>query len=263
MMIKRKIKQRSHRSKSPPATLRVAIRADGMTIPLLSGFSIQEVMISMFIVSVGLVTIIQLFSTGFINSAADRDRIVAAGLAQEGLEIVKNIRDNNLVIPGQFGFEHFGVLTVGSDSDQCGLDYTDSGYTNSPAPSGTDYALVRSVGGASARRNCFANDNNPGQKYALLTDANGFFADAYNPSASGTKWTRVIYITYHDNGTTTPQNYSDDWVDVTSIVWWSGSANWPVGLLTSGGNPVPTNLSVCSALNKCVYAQLHLEAWKP
>jgi Tfp pilus assembly protein PilV len=73
------------------------------------GFSINEVMISMFVMSVGIVTVIGLFSKGFINSQLDRDRIVAAGLAQEGVELVKNVRDNSFARGSSDNFEYFSI----------------------------------------------------------------------------------------------------------------------------------------------------------
>ncbi len=219
----------------------------------------MEVMTAMFVVSVGLVTVIKIFSSGFINSATDRDRIVAAGLAQEGLEIVKNIRDNSLAIPGNFGFEKFydfvdhNGLPFDPYRNLCGLDYMDVQLAQTAS-------FDNSNNGAS--RNCFdSNSNNPARKYSLLPQSGGpdvgFMRDSYNADPPPAKWARAVYIDYQNNNTET--NYSDDSADVTSIVWWSGSASWPD--VFSSGNP--TNLSNCTAATKCVYAKMHLDAWKP
>lgn len=207
----------------------------------------MEVMVTMFVVSVGLVTVIELFSSGFINSALDRDRIVAAGLAQEGVEIVKNIRDNSLAIPGNAGFENFGPLTSGGhDDNQCGLDYTDRVFDNS--------------GGG---RNCFSSGNNPENKFSLSLGGNGF-----QVVATTQKWARVVYIFYNDNDniTTTPTYFFDDSADVVSIVWWGGSSS-PPSSVPSGNDKtkviIDSGLSGCNASTKCVYAQMHIDAWKP
>ena len=197
----------------------------------------------MFVVSVGLVTIIQFFGKGFINSALDRDRIVAAGLAQEGVEIVKNIRDKSLAIPGNFGFENFGPLTEDAhDDNQCGLDYTDTLFDNS----GGD-------------RNCFAASSNSEQKFSLNIGANGFLS-----SVTTTKWARVVYVFYNDNSTAT--SYSDDSADVVSIVWWGSSATPPASVPAGQDKTfaiISAGLSGCTAANKCGYTTMHIDAWKP
>ena len=61
------------------------------------GFSFIEVMISVFVLSVGIVAIISLMTGNIKNSAGSRDNIIASELAQEGVEIVRNIRDNNFL----------------------------------------------------------------------------------------------------------------------------------------------------------------------
>lgn len=207
------------------------------------GFSLMEVMAAMFVVTAGLVVVIELFSKGIINSGMDRDRIVAAGLAQEGLEIVKNIRDNSLVIPGNSGFENFGPLTVnGDDDNQCGLDYTDTVFDN-----------------IAPNRNCFDRRNDPETKFSLTFGGSGFVK-----SATTTKWARVVYVFYNDNAASA--TFFDDSADVVSIVWWSRSSTPPLSVpegvdITKA--IIDANLSTCTAQSKCVYATMHIDAWKP
>lgn len=59
------------------------------------GFSIGEVILAAFILSFVLVTIVSVFSSGMRNSMDSRDAIIASELSQEGVELVRNIRDNN------------------------------------------------------------------------------------------------------------------------------------------------------------------------
>ncbi len=59
------------------------------------GFSFIEVMFVVFILSTALVVFIQVITKSMGHSMESRDTIIAAGLAQEGVELVKNIRDNN------------------------------------------------------------------------------------------------------------------------------------------------------------------------
>ncbi len=61
----------------------------------LKGFSLLEVMIVIFILSVALVAFIQTIVKSLDHSFESRDTIIASSLAQEGVELVKNVRDNN------------------------------------------------------------------------------------------------------------------------------------------------------------------------
>ena len=199
------------------------------------GFSINEVMISMFIMSVGIVTVISLFSNGFINSQFDRDRIVAAGLAQEGVELVKNIRDNDFAVGGN-GFTGFGNLS--SNRDVCGLDYTDTQFVTT---------------GNISLRNCFGNGGggNVERRFSLVPSG-GYFTNPYSDSGTVTKFARTIYIDYDSAGPS---------ASVTSMVWWGGNDTLPSGVLDGDNNP--SVVSACTAANKCVYSKMQLENWKP
>lgn len=59
------------------------------------GFSILEVMLAATVLVVGIVAVIALISSSIRNSANSRDQIIATDLMQEGLELVRNVRDNN------------------------------------------------------------------------------------------------------------------------------------------------------------------------
>lgn len=59
------------------------------------GFMIMEAVLSIFIVGVTLVTFLAVLSGIYRAEFAKRDLIIASNLAQEGIEIVRNIRDNN------------------------------------------------------------------------------------------------------------------------------------------------------------------------
>ncbi len=89
------------------------------------GFSMGEVLISVFILGVTMVTILQLFVTSLKNFAETRDSIIASMLAQEGIELVKNIRDNNWV-NGNLTFNNIEktdnyACAIDIDNISCGL----------------------------------------------------------------------------------------------------------------------------------------------
>jgi len=60
-----------------------------------NGFSMIEVIVSLFIISTALTGVMTLISHTVSSSGASASRLAAAELAQEGIEVVKNIRDLN------------------------------------------------------------------------------------------------------------------------------------------------------------------------
>ncbi|MEK9158292.1 MAG: prepilin-type N-terminal cleavage/methylation domain-containing protein [Patescibacteria group bacterium] len=59
------------------------------------GFTLVETLVSLVILSVALIPILNLSSGVTKTSAIVRDNLIAAGLAQEGVEVVRAIRDTN------------------------------------------------------------------------------------------------------------------------------------------------------------------------
>jgi len=60
-----------------------------------NGFSILEVVVAMAIISTGLLGVSSLVIQNFQAQSVNRDYLIASMLAQEGLELVRNIRDSN------------------------------------------------------------------------------------------------------------------------------------------------------------------------
>lgn len=61
------------------------------------GFSMIEIMVATFLVSVGLVAVLSLLGVGVRQATSNKNNLIAAFLAQEGGELVRNIRDTNWV----------------------------------------------------------------------------------------------------------------------------------------------------------------------
>jgi len=66
-------------------------------------FSFIEVMISLFVLSVGFLGVIDLATTTLRNSLLQRDAVIASLLVQEGVELAYNVRDTNIA-KGQSSF---------------------------------------------------------------------------------------------------------------------------------------------------------------
>jgi len=81
------------------------------------GFTLVELMIVVLIISIGLVGAMDLFSRIFIQTRFISTKLAAAYLAQEGIEIVRNIRDTNWLQNNDWD------LGIGSGDQQA--DYSD------------------------------------------------------------------------------------------------------------------------------------------
>ncbi len=60
---------------------------------LRKGFSLVEVIISIAILTMGIAAISMLMASNIKNAQAAKDEVIAMSLAQEGIELVRNIRD--------------------------------------------------------------------------------------------------------------------------------------------------------------------------
>lgn len=133
------------------------------TILKRKGFSLLEVLLSVFVMSVGLMTIVAVINGSLAFSYDTRDNIIATELAQEGVELVRNVRDNDFAA-GNDGFTSF------DNSQHCRI----------------------SVGTSLTCRN---NRENANRYY--LQYAGGIYDDINNTEE---RYSRFIYINYQSGG---------------------------------------------------------------
>lgn len=151
------------------------------------GFSIGEVVLSAFIVSVVLVTVVNLIASSLKNSMNSRDHIIASQLAQEGVELIRNVRDNNWAHSAD-SFKYFPNNT----SDDCRID--------------KDYNYIDIAG----------DDIECGSESKhLYYDGNFYVCDG---AGSETKFQRKIELDYDTGNVGTAEKLT-----VASIVIWGGS----------------------------------------
>lgn len=122
------------------------------------GFSLLESLLSIFLVTVGIVAVLALFSGAITQTLDSKNQQIAVSLAEEGMELVRNIRDNNWAA----GKDSFDSIDPGTGSKNCSFDI-----------------------------NSNINCSNPDGR--LYLDANNF----YNSSSSGaeTSFRRLVKIT--------------------------------------------------------------------
>ncbi len=61
------------------------------------GFSLMEVIIAIFVITIGITGAMSLITYSISNVAISKSKIIAVSLAQEGIEVVRNIRDTNWI----------------------------------------------------------------------------------------------------------------------------------------------------------------------
>ncbi len=62
------------------------------------GFSLVEVLISLFVLTAGITAISMLMTNTIKISVLAKNQVIAAGLVQEGIELVRNLKDNNAAV---------------------------------------------------------------------------------------------------------------------------------------------------------------------
>lgn len=193
------------------------------------GFSIVEVLVTTAVVVIGLTAIVQLLSSSLRVSFSNRDVVIGTSLAQEGLELALNFRDNNLA-NGVLPFDNFAGA---NNRDFCRLDY-----------------LVPQFILSGGSRNCFGSvPVDPSVRYSLELSGGG-----YTHVNGVRKYARAIAIAR--DTVNTPPRYQT----ITSIVWWSGSDARPAGVFPDN---IAANVNVanCTVANRCAYVQATLHDW--
>lgn len=98
------------------------------------GFSIGEVLLSMFVLVIGIMGVMELSTKNIRVLADSRDIIVASQFAQEGVELSRNLRDNNVA-------RGVAIFTGMGNGRTCAIDYSSPITCLSPS----SFALERNT----------------------------------------------------------------------------------------------------------------------
>jgi Tfp pilus assembly protein PilV len=206
-------------------------------------FSLLESILSVFLVSMGLVVAIKLLTLGVSQSMKNRDQFTASLLAQEGVELVRNIRDNNWVDndPGTGSFcspDDASNACIGKCTDDTG---------------GTRYGITIDINGY---HNC-GSTTEAFRKVCL--DSNGYYVNnkdggtCASHGLTDTKFSRRIYSYSAGVGSNART--------ITSVVIWGKNWPWSPDNAANNVSNFPSLLSGCNTDAKCTYTQITLNRW--
>ena len=157
----------------------------------LYGFTLLEVIITLSILVIGIVGISYLITQTIAGGRIPYQKLIAAYLAQEGIEIVRNIRDTNWIEEENWDSD----LLCGTPPCDWEADYTTQSFINN-CGSATNY-------------NCHSyNPNN-----FLKIDNDGFYNYS---SGTDTKFKRKITI----SEPATPDCPAGDCLSISVVVEW-------------------------------------------
>ena len=191
------------------------------------GFSIGEVLLAAFIMVVALTAIVNVVASSMNHSMDSRNYIIASELAQEGAELVRNLRDNNLVNEKTL-FDGFPSALSDCQIDKdanlsCGSS-SSSSYSATPA---TIYSCPN--GGTLSGTAC--NVSSSSNDFKLKYNNKNFYVHGGSGSKE-TKFSRKIVV----------NDYNNIGRRIYSIVSW-------------GSAVPPSSPANCNLKDKCAYVE--------
>lgn len=205
----------------------------------LKGFSLAEVLLSIMVLLFGMLPILQSMVGGTRTSIGSRDIIVASELAQEGIELVKNIKDNNARAATPLEPVSWLPDATGSSWNDCRINYDD--------------AAVSSVG---TRISC-------GYSSFVLSQSSPSSPFRHGSGGTASKFNRRLFISYDTSNKT---------VTCLSVVYWGTETDAPTTMANAKSKCIQarscvsantgTPSSCIQETRQCVYAETELTPWE-
>jgi len=95
------------------------------SLTMKNGFTIMEAIVAIFVITTGIVGVLSLVTQTISSATYSKNRLIAAYLAQEGIEIVRNIRDTEWLKTASWGSD---ICT--SFPCEWEADYTTTSFLN-------------------------------------------------------------------------------------------------------------------------------------
>ncbi len=221
------------------------------------GQTLIETLVAAFILTMGISAAIGLANYSLRATTQIKQQLIALGLAREGIEAVKNMRDTNW-LKGNLSPSCKNFVTGGNNSALCYQNWLNGGGQNFQLnPPGNDTNYWLSLNTSPTQPLIWALNKKPGNQtgfglnYNPINVTTGVYSGTGNSVASGTSgFGRMVSL--NEDNTFSPFGVGEGWggrLRVTSAVWWSGRG-CPVS------ETVPTS-STCK-----VVLQTYLTNWK-
>ncbi len=202
--------------------MKIKKQKNNRLVKTMKGFSLGEVMLALFVLAFGITASIALMAGSMQDTMRSRDLLVASMLSQEGTELIRNIRDNNVTeksSEGVFGEAFNGFPTV--EKKYCTVEYN------------FDADLPRNDFDFLDGLDCSTSSYD---LYFKKIDGESFYS--HENSGEGTKFKRRIIISNEGEGKK----------GVVSMVVWNDKE-------------FPESQDKCKIGQNCTYSETILTAW--
>lgn len=178
-----------------------------------SGQTLIETIMALFVLTTGLSSGLALAVFAFGASTEITEKIAATGLAREGIEVVRRMRDSNWLAEKEDGnLENCNDLGTGQ---VCYEDWLNSTYDIRGTSGGRRYRLVFDPTATGNKWSLPQSDND--SVYRLYQQSGGGLS---HNSGTPTNFFRKFYI--FDQQTSSPYSDQSPLTLVRVIVWWHG-----------------------------------------
>lgn len=188
-------------------------------------FSLGEVLVAAFVLTVGLTATTALIVSSIEHAYDNREAIIAAELAQEGVELIRNVRDQNFALEADGTPAGQGFAGFSEPDKHCLMNSDDTSFTCTP-----------SQGSPTSRG------------YYLQVPSFPGLGERFSHTVAVSRFARYIYIDY---------SIANNNARVISFAFW----DWTNGDSMPSYIPGNGNTSSCTLANKCIFSEAFFTQW--
>lgn len=191
------------------------------------GQTIIETVIGIVILIMGITASVGLATFALNSTSNVTKQLVATGLAREGVEALRNMRDTNWLQSADLRANCYNFQVPSANNAACYGDWMTAFYDLNP--SGGNCCVLDISTTATDEKNYWQLGNSSGpasQRYLLYFDATAASGLLYTPQSGGgrvaTEYRRKIVVTPYSTGPYYDKSGVGPRLQITSTVWWEG-----------------------------------------
>lgn len=182
-----------------------------------NGQTLVETIVALFVLTMGITSGLSLAIYSFGGSTDISRRVIAAGLAREGIESIRRMRDSNWLA---------GSLTDCTGGQFCYANWLAGSYDISGSPGGVSGRINFDPGSFGNKLSFAQVPPSPPPDYYQLYQQPGGGLNHSSLGATATDFYRKLRIIYQD--VSSPYSATNPLVLVRSSVWWHGKNCPPI-----------------------------------